>query len=469
MAAPGCGGNGNDVSESDNLASAQLGITNVPSGVQCVKVVVTVGSQTINPPALTVTAGSSSASLNLGQLPEGSATFQGNAYNVACASVTNSTVANWIADPATATLMRGYVTAVPMTFHQNNNVSVRANFVGNVASVSTGYETTMALMGDGTVTQWGAIGANLYTSPTALASFSNVVQLAVGKDYACARKGDGSVWCWGSNTAGALGPNVSVGGTTAVPVQIPLIGTATAIAAGVGHACAILTGAQLYCWGNNADGEFGNGTTISSSTPVMVRTAVSTVSAGVYNTCITDTSAGQAYCTGPNAYGQLGNGTTTDSTTYTVAAAPGSTIAIAIGLYHTCFLGANNVVHCAGSNATGALGDGTTTNRSTPVEPQLNGVPTQQIQAGYQHTCALNGNAVNCWGSAPQIGAGLELNQLTPINFGLPNSIAVHTNTGGHTCAELTDHSVWCWGSNTFGQIGNGTQAYAPKPTQVVF
>jgi alpha-tubulin suppressor-like RCC1 family protein len=467
----GCGSNDvGTAQDTENVASTQLAVTNVPTGVLCVKVVVTVGSQTVNPPALTVTAGASSVALNLGQLPAGNASFQANAYNVACASVTTSTVASWIADPTSATLMPGYVANVPITFHPNNNVSLNANFVGNVAEFYTGTEASFARMSDGTVTQWGIQGTNFSLTPNIVPSLTNVVQVSAGYRFACARKSDGTVWCWGFNKAGVLGPNIAQEASTTTPQQIPLGSPALTISAGAYHVCAILGSSNLYCWGSNADGEFGGGVTLTNTpTPYAIRGLVSTVSAGYYHTCITDAGTGAAYCSGNNMHGQLGNGSTTNSRDFVQVTSTGATIAMAAGLYHTCFLGADNLVRCAGYNAVGCLGDGTTTDRLSPVAVVgLSNVV--QIQAGYMHSCALSGGVVSCWGNATSVGTGASNNQLTPVVVpGLSNAIAIHTNMGNHACAEQADHSVKCWGSNTYGQIGNGNAVYAAKPTLVVF
>jgi len=141
-------------------------------------------------------------------------------------------------------------------------------------------------------------------TPTVKEGFSAATNIAVGSYHACAIEG-GTVKCWGNNAEGQLGNNSSI--STTVPASVFGISNATQIATGYMHSCAILTDKTVKCWGLNAEGQLGNGTTTSSLTPVSVVgiTNAAQISAGDYNTCVTlDTGAVQ--CWGFNAKGQLG-------------------------------------------------------------------------------------------------------------------------------------------------------------------
>ena len=469
----GCGsGSGNETTGEANgtLASVELALTNsVPAGVQCIKVTVTVAGQTVTPALISTSSGQSEVNVSIGQLPAGAATFQAWAYNLACASVTGSTTANWVADPASASLVAGYVSTVPLNFRQNNNVAITANFSGNVSAIYTSANASYARMGDGTVMQWGATGFWGQWVPTPVASLTNVAEVAGGNSFACARKTDGTVWCWGYNRSGAMGPSIALGNFAMTPVQITgFNGNVSSISAGTSHVCAVANG-YLYCWGNNAEGELGTGNTTNSSTPLASRSAVGSLSAGANHTCITDGYSGNVLCTGLNNYGQLGNNSTTNSTSFVYTNLSGAIAVYASG-YHTCVLGGDNLVRCFGINNWGNLGDGTTTNRLIPT--LVSGLANvQQLQTGYSHNCALvQGGTVSCWGAGLYIGTGQTANQLTPVTIpGLSGVLAVHTNQGSHTCVELSDHSVKCWGANDSGQIGDGSMAYIPRPLQILF
>lgn len=241
------------------------------------------------------------------------------------------------------------------------------------------------------------------------------------------------------------------------------------ITAGNAHVCAVQYG-SLYCWGNNAEGEFGTGNTTNSSTPVYSRPYAGIISAGMYHTCVAESISGSVICTGSNGYGQLGNNSSSNSTSWVASGSLTSVIGLAAGYFHTCALGADYTVRCWGWNVAGNLGDGTTTNRLVPT--LVGGLTNvQQIQTGYSHTCALlQGGTVSCWGQAPYVGTGQTTNQLTPQTIpGLSGVIAVHTTQGFHSCVELAGHSVNCWGANNQGQVGDGSLTYVPRPLQITF
>jgi alpha-tubulin suppressor-like RCC1 family protein len=450
----------------------ELALTMIPSGIQCVKVTVTVGSQTVSPPLLTVTAGASSASLNLGQLPAGNATFNGTAFNVACSAVTSSTVANWIADPTTAPLMSGVVTQVALTFRRNNPVTVSANFLDNIAELAVGVSASYARMSDGTVKEWGNAGDGLFSQvPAPVPGLTNVVQIAAGDDFACARKTDGTVACWGaSGPFGKLGPNVALNGATGTPVLVPLPDKATDLAAGQDHACAVLTRQNVMCWGRNQEGQLGSGNTTSGPTPVTVQAAGERVFAGKLHTCIIE--SGHVGCFGDNSSGQLGTGTTTNSSVPVFINGMGvnATTEMNLGFAQTCALRADGAVHCWGNNSEGQLGDGSQLSRLSPVA--VTGLTDAVQIAGPTATnCARKQDkTVVCWGSGQlgNIGDGAGELRMTPTLVpGLTNVVAIRGHLGSHACVELADRTARCWGVNDVGQLGDGTRVSEPRPTPV--
>jgi len=305
--------------------------------------------------------------------------------------------------------------------------------------------------------------------------------IAAGHGHTCALKG-GQVYCWGLNGSGQLGDG-SAGptaySTTPVLVADGAMGNSgvTAVAAGLGHTCA-LKGGQVYCWGWNSNGQLGDETTADRTTPTLVadgamgNSGVTAVAAGSYHTCAL--KGGKVYCWGWNGFGQLGDGSagpTAYSTTPVLVAdgAMGNSgvTAVAAGYGHTCALKSGQV-YCWGRNVVGDLGDGTTTDRTTPtlVADGAMGNSGVTAIAGSYHTCALKGGKVYCWGwnGFGQLGDGTTTYyRTTPTlvadgamgNSGVTAIAAGH----GHTCA-LKGGQVYCWGWNGKGQLGDGTTTY---------
>jgi alpha-tubulin suppressor-like RCC1 family protein len=250
-------------------------------------------------------------------------------------------------------------------------------------SISVGYDASCALLASGTVSCWGSnesgeLGADaggFSTTPVTIQGLTGVTALAVGDISACALVSDGSVHCWGNNQYGALGNGTTTNSST--PVTVSGVAGATAIATSADHACALLSGGSVACWGFNLDGQLGNGTVssvgstpcecIPTPVPVSGLEGAVAISAGFNDSCAL-ASDGTAYCWGDNEYGQFGDGTTTSSPTpVAVSGLSARPTAVTTGWDNACALLPGGSVECWGYNLNGALGDGTTNNSSTPV------------------------------------------------------------------------------------------------------
>ena len=299
------------------------------------------------------------------------------------------------------------------------------------------------------------------------------IAVAGGASHSCALVSGGDVKCWGDNTFGQLGNNSTVRSDVPVSVQ-GLAGPVSAITAGNFHTCALLSTGGVQCWGHNADGQLGNGSTADSAVPVSVQALngkVIAIDAGELHTCAV-LSVGGVQCWGFNGYGQLGNKSTTSSTLPVVVQGLAASVrSVAAGYIHTCALLSTDSVQCWGANANGRLGNDSTADSLVPVSVQPLAGNAAALSAGDGHTCALlSSGSVQCWGrnNYGQLG-DQELESHVPLSVqGLAGSVSALSAGAFHTCALLNDGRVQCWGSNNAGQLGNhsATQSNVPITVQ---
>jgi len=342
-----------------------------------------------------------------------------------------------------------------------------------VTAIFRGAYHYCALVDDATVRCWGQNGFGQLgdgsttnrSASVAVTGLTGAVQGAGGmSNHACAVIPGGELRCWGLNNQGQLGDGSLVNRTAPVPVA----GLAGVVEAGTGGAftCARRTGGQVSCWGRNNAGQLGNSTTTNSLTPVTVSglTAVS-LHVGYEHACAV-LAGGTAVCWGANTFGRLGDGTTNDRMVPTPVSGLTGVTAMSAGTWHTCALVAGGTLKCWGRNESGQLGDGTVTDRPSPVDVvALTGVTT--LGCGQAHTCALvaDGSAY-CWGSntAGQLGNGSTTLSSMPVAVGgLLGAIGIGPGAD-HTCARLTGGTIHCWGGNTGGQLGDGTTIQRTTP-----
>ena len=386
---------------------------------------------------------------------------------------------------------------------QSSSVPMRVGGITDATAIAAGQHHTCALHQNGTIScwgnnDWGQLDADTADTldrssvPVQVEGIDDATAIAAGRGFSCALQDGGTVSCWDSSTWGELGNGQiiqsSENKTSDIPVQVTAITDATAITTGSDHSCALHQDGAITCWGNNWNGQLGNGTRTVSLTddstapsgPVRVNgiTDATFITAGLYHSCALH-QTGTISCWGGNQYGQLGNGQSTgygsstgdwkEDTGYSVpVGVNGITDATAItaGGGHSCALHQTGTVSCWGSNSTGQLGNGATSYfSSVPVE--VDGITdATAITAGWGHSCALHQTgAVSCWGlnSNGQLGngqSGEDTDSSVPVRVnGITDATAI--TAGGdeinsHSCALHQTGAVSCWGANSNGQLGNG-------------
>lgn len=353
--------------------------------------------------------------------------------------------------------------------------------------------------GRGTAGQLGDNTATSHATPVRVLGpggtgvLADIVAIAAGHYHSLGLKADGTVWAWGQNTYGQLGDNTTTQRNAPVQVLGPggtgFLADIVAIAAGDYYSLALKNDGTVWAWGRNNLGQLGDNTTTDRATPVQVlgsggtgtlTNIIAIVARAGYSLALS--ADGTVWAWGYNAYGQLGNNTTTNSSTPVQVLGPGGTgvlgnvMAIAAGHYHALALKSDGTVWAWGRNTEGELGDNTTTNRRTPVQVQ-GAADVIAVAAHALESLALKSDGtVWAWGynANGQLGDNTTVNRLTPVQVLGPGGAGVLTDVIGiaagvyFSIALKVDGTVWAWGTNTDGQLGDNTTTQRNTPVQVL-
>ncbi|MBL90396.1 MAG: hypothetical protein CMH56_01100 [Myxococcales bacterium] len=326
--------------------------------------------------------------------------------------------------------------------------------------------------------------------PLVIPNFTDVKYLAAGSYHMCASKIDNTLWCWGINNYGELGNGSNI--TDYTPQLVSVIEDPVEMfTAGRNFTCAVTradeTDAEqkVYCWGQGDWGQLGNGSFDNSTTAEQVTglpegVSLISIEAGEYHVCAM-LESNQVYCWGWNGHNQclVSDNTQNQATPVEVYEEDDNNPMqqLALGMHHSCVIEKDDKVKCWGGNGYGQVdADSNVAQYAQIMSPAgLEDDPVLGIASGSYHSCAIMmDRTISCWGhnSSGACGSGeanvQEKQSLMPI-VAPANDTQWYRVYGGssHTCAADSEHQVFCWGSNGYGQLGAGStemNQYVPVP-----
>ena len=340
------------------------------------------------------------------------------------------------------------------------------------------------LFSDGGLWLWGR---NNYgqLGNNAIADRSSPVQTVSGgtnwKLVACANyhtaaiKTDGTLWTWGNNAFGQLGDGSSIVHRSS-PIQTVAGGTNwKLVAGGKEHTAAIKTDGTLWLWGLNNYGRLGDNTTTRKSSPVQTvsgGTNWKLVACGTYITAAIKTD-GTLWTWGSNGFGQLGDNTVANISSPVQTVSGGTNLIQVVCRRHIAAIKTDGTLWLWGRNNYGQLGDGSSiVHRSSPIQTVAGGTNWKLVSAAGTHTTSIKTDGTLwTWGNnnLGQLGNNSLTHRSSPVQ-----TVAGGTNwklvaAGENTAAAIkTDGTLWLWGSNGFGPVGDNTVADRSSPVQTV-
>ena len=365
---------------------------------------------------------------------------------------------------------------------------------GQTCAVATGLAFcwgSYGALGDGVEDYQRNLTPTVVTTAGVL-SGKTVTAISAAYRLTCA-VADGRAYCWGDRSLG------SESARSAVPIAVGgalASSTISQLSAGESHACALTSTGKLYCWGSRQAGMLGDGTDYFADAPVATKSdgalaghpVTAIAASGKHSCAIADQ---RAYCWGSNWYGGLGNNSTVDSTVPVAVSTSGVlngktvTAISAAGAYQvenppesqTCVV-ASGRAYCWGNNYTGNLGNGSTAEASRiPVAVSTAGVlagkTVTAIAVGDSHACAVADAKPYCWGdnTSGQLGNGTNSRSSVPVAVTVSGSLAgkvitAITTGDRHTCV-IAEGAPFCWGNNASGELGNTSTTSSNIPVAV--
>jgi alpha-tubulin suppressor-like RCC1 family protein len=322
---------------------------------------------------------------------------------------------------------------------------------------------------------YGELGDNTTTHKSSpiqtIAGGTDWHVVANGSFYSGAIKTDGTLWLWGDNYY-----NLGDGTTTkrSSPVQTVAGGTDwIKLSCGYSHVGSIKDDGTLWMWGRNFSGALGDGTTTNIASPIQTissGTDWSSIACGGYHTAAIKTD-GTLWVWGYNNNGQLGDNTTTNKSSPIQTIAGGTDwSSVVCGYTHTTAIKTDGTLWVWGGNGNGQLGDNTVTDKSSPIQTISSGTDWSSVSNGVYHTTAIKTDGTLWlwgWNNRGQLGDNTTTHKSSPIQtIAGGTDWAISACGYAYTTATKSDGTWWSWGWNNRGQLGDNTIIDKSSPIQ---
>lgn len=348
-----------------------------------------------------------------------------------------------------------------------------------LASLAAKKQQTLFTWGLGTYGRLGTGNVISRSSPVQIGSPDLWNSVAFGNDHALAlTESPGKLFAWGRSINGRLGNNTGYGVNSSSPIQIGALTNWSIVACGASNSFAIKSDNTLWSWGNNSEGQLGDNTIISRSSPVQIGTTEwSSLFTGSGQHTLAIKTTGSLWAWGYNRDGQLGIGIAYPPVSNRYRSSPiqvgalTSWSSVSVGNKHTVARRTNGTLWAWGLNATGQLGVGSIANTSSPVQiGALTTWSTAIAAGGYSSFAIRTAGSLWAWGRDSYGALGLNtanVDKSSPVQVGANTNWAQVSTSQRSSAARTTGKTIFIWGGNTYGQIGDGTRVDKSSPVQV--
>lgn len=385
--------------------------------------------------------------------------------------------------------MRLLLLFISIFFVGINSFKIFAYDFKDIIQVASGKRHSCALKNSGEVFCWGdnlnyQLGSlgNDSSIPRQVPNLTNVIAISAGGQHTCALKKTGTVQCWGLNTFGQIGQGIQSNQPRIASLkEIKELKNIKSISLGENHSCALDQAGDIFCWGDNSEGQLLVNNISESSLPIKNSyiAKIAMISSGNQHICALHVR-GDVFCWGDNRSGQIGNKRIQNKTVVNLVQNLKNIKSIAAGGSSTCAINNESQVYCWGDNTFSQLGiENTLENKNAklPIPFKVDHLQDMEsLSVGENHVCGLTkSGTVKCWGSNTKNNFQLGIATKSTIHYlplEVPNLLEINSISAGglHTCALKTNGTVYCWGNNFQGQLGNGSfSASLGRPYKVSF